>query len=87
MSNDFLAGAITLGFLIISIYFLKFWRRFREPLFGAFALAFLLLSLEKIIVTMLREANIHTPLIYLLRLAAFCLIIFAIIKKNLRSKK
>ena len=87
MNHDFTAGGITVGFLVISIYFLRFWRRLREPLFGAFALAFLLLSIERIIQVMLHEANIHSPLLYLIRFFAFCLIILAIVQKNLFPKK
>jgi hypothetical protein len=86
MNNDFMAGGITFGFLVISIYFVKFWRRLRDPLFGAFALAFLLLSIERIIEVTLRGANIHSPLLYLIRFFAFCLIILAIVRKNLFPK-
>ena len=42
---DFLSGAITLGFLVAALFFLRFWRRTRDNLFLAFAAAFALLGL------------------------------------------
>lgn len=42
---DFLSGAITLGFLVAGLFFLRFWRRTHDRLFLAFAIAFALLGL------------------------------------------
>ena len=41
---DFLSGAVALGFFVCGLYFLRFWRRTRDQLFLAFALAFVLLG-------------------------------------------
>ena len=82
---DFLSGAVALGFAICALFFLRFWRRTREELFLAFALAFFLLGLGQ---TVLALANIPTEergSIYLLRLAAFLLILIAIYRKNRQS--
>jgi uncharacterized membrane protein HdeD (DUF308 family) len=79
---DFLSGAVALGFGICALYFLRFWKRTREELFLAFALAFLLLGIGQ---TILALANIPTEErgeIYLVRLAAFLLILLAIYRKN-----
>jgi uncharacterized membrane protein len=79
---DFLSGAVALGFATCGLFFLRFWRRTREELFLAFALAFFLLGLGQ---TVLALANIPTEergSIYLLRLAAFLLILVAIYRKN-----
>jgi membrane-associated PAP2 superfamily phosphatase len=79
---DFLSGAVALGFATCALFFLRFWRRTREELFLAFALAFFLLGLGQ---TVLALANIPTEergSIYLLRLAAFLLILIAIYRKN-----
>jgi hypothetical protein len=83
---DFLAGAVALGFFVCALFFLRFWRRTRDGLFLAFGLAFLLLGLGQ---STLALANIPTEergSIYLLRLAAFALIIFAIVRKNRSSR-
>jgi hypothetical protein len=82
---DFLSGAVALGFAVCALFFLRFWRRTREELFLAFALAFFLLGLGQ---TVLALANIPTEergSIYLLRLAAFLLILVAIYRKNRQS--
>jgi len=79
---DFLSGAVAFGFLVCGVFFLRFWRRTRDELFLAFALAFALLGLGQ---GLLALANIPTEergSIYLLRLAAFALILFAIMRKN-----
>ena len=36
---DFLSGAVTMGFVIAGLFFLRFWKRTREGLFIAFAFA------------------------------------------------
>ncbi len=79
---DFLSGAVALGFAVCALFFLRFWRRTREELFLAFALAFLLLGIGQ---TILALANIPTEergSVYLIRLAAFLLILVAIYRKN-----
>ena len=79
---DFLSGAVALGFFTCGLFFLRFWNRTRDQLFLAFALAFGLLGLGQ---TILALANIPTEergSLYLIRLAAFAVIIFAILRKN-----
>jgi hypothetical protein len=83
---DFLSGAVALGFGVCVLIFLRFWQRTREELFLAFALAFLLLGIGQ---TVLALANIPTEergSIYLLRLAAFLLILVSIYRKNRSSR-
>jgi hypothetical protein len=79
---DFLSGAVALGFFVCGLFFLRFWHRTHDQLFLAFALAFGLLGLAQ---TILALANIPTEergSLYLIRLAAFAVIIFAILRKN-----
>jgi membrane-associated PAP2 superfamily phosphatase len=79
---DFLSGAVALGFAACALFFLRFWRRTREELFLAFAIAFLLLGVGQ---TILALANLPTEergALYLIRLAAFALILVAIYRKN-----
>jgi hypothetical protein len=79
---DFLSGAVSVGFLICGLFFLRFWRRTRDELVVAFAIAFVLLG---IVQATLALANIPTEErapIYLFRLLAFVIILFAIFRKN-----
>jgi hypothetical protein len=83
----FLSGAVTFGYLVCALLFLRFWRRTRDPLFMAFAIAFGLLGFGQ---ALLALANIPTEErgpIYLIRLAAFAVIILAIARKNRASAK
>jgi ABC-type transport system involved in cytochrome c biogenesis ATPase subunit len=75
-----LAGAIMLNAWAIALFFLRFWKKTRDPLFGWFALAFLLLGFERVTMATL-SAGAHS-LVYLTRLCAFLLIFWAICDKN-----
>jgi len=87
MTVAFYSGASGLECLIAGLFFLRFWRRTGEGLFLAFAVAFWLLGANAVIPTLLgRPAQAHGE-VYLLRLAAFLLIILAILAKNVRSRK
>lgn len=82
---DFLAGAVVFGFFVCALYFLRFWRRTRDELFVAFALAFALLGAGQAILAL---GNIPTEgrgPVYLFRLGAFALILIAILRKNRSS--
>ena len=58
--TSFLAGAVTLGYAIASIFFVRFWRRTRDRLFVAFAVAFALLALNQAVVTFLEAGDERT---------------------------
>ena len=81
----FFSGVVTAGFLIASLFFLRFWSRMRDGLFLSFALAFLLLGINQALLA-LTNINVEerSPL-YLLRLAAFALIIWSIVRKSKRA--
>lgn len=84
---DFLSGALAAGFAVCALFFLRFWRKTREELFLAFALAFLLLGVGQ---TVLDLANIPTEergSLYLFRLFAFLLILAAIFRKNRQARR
>jgi len=80
----FTAGALTLGWLAIGVFFLKFWRRTGDGLFLAFAVAFALVAVNQAVPVLFGVPSDHQGYIYLLRLAAFLLIILAVLRKNLR---
>jgi hypothetical protein len=82
----FLAGLIAMGHLVASLFFLRFWARTRDWLFLAFAAAFALMSLNQTLVVLLDVPREEQSAFYLLRLAAFLLIIGAILAKNLRAR-
>ena len=79
---DFLSGATAFGFLVCGLFFLRFWRRTRDPLFMAFALAFALLGIGQAVLALANIPTEERGSLYLIRLSAFALILFAILRKN-----
>ncbi len=77
MVNDFLAGAIVMGLVVAALMFLRFWKRTREGLFLAFSGSFLLLGATQALLTLGNFHDEERSWLYLLRLAAFLLILFA----------
>lgn len=83
--NAFLSGAITLGFFVAGLFFARFWRRTGDGLFAAFAAAFALLGLNQGLLTLSGIPVEERSPLYLIRLAAFLIIIIAIVRKNARG--
>jgi hypothetical protein len=77
-----LNGMVTMGFLIAALFFLRFWRRTQDGLFVTFAVAFVLLALNQSLIGVSVVPREDQGLLYLLRLAAFALLIVAIVRKN-----
>jgi len=82
----FVSGAVTMGYAVASLFFLRFWKRTHDGLFLAFAVAFLLLVLNSLLVAMTNVPLENRAYLYLLRLAAFAIIIGAVIQKT-RSRR
>jgi hypothetical protein len=82
---DFLSGAITLGFLVAGLFFLRFWRRTHDRLFLAFAIAFALLGIGQAVQALANIPQEERSFIFLIRLAAFTLILAAVVRKNRSS--
>jgi len=71
-----------MGFLMAGLFFLRFWTRTRDLLFAAFAAAFWLLAANQALVAVIDVPREERSWIYLLRVAAFAIIIAAVIWKN-----
>ena len=83
-SSPFFWGALALASWVAGLFFAKFWRLSRDRLFGLFALAFWTLALHWTLLGILDSPVETRHYLYLLRLAAFVLIIVAIVDKNRR---
>lgn len=79
---NFSAGMITMGFLVISLFFVKFWRRTRDALFLAFAVSFTLLALNQGLAIVIEIDRDERSYLYIIRLIAFLIIIVAVLHKN-----
>jgi hypothetical protein len=85
MIESFLSGAVTFGFVIAGLFFLRFWKRTDDRLFLSFACAFWLLGLNQALLAITNIPVEERSPLYLFRLAAFALIIFSIWMKNRRT--
>jgi len=85
MLSYFLPGAITMGFVVASLFFLRFWRSTRDGLFLGFAGAFLLLGIGQALLSFSQVPVEERSPLYLVRLAAFVLILASIGWKNRQS--
>lgn len=82
MLLPFLSGAVVFGFLTAALFFLRFWARTRDEIFLAFATAFVLLAIGQTAILFAGRYFEEFSFAYLPRLAAFLIIIGAILRKN-----
>ena len=84
---EFLSGAVTLGFLVGAVFFLRFRRRTGDRLFLAFGAAFLLFALNQVLAVALGAADERSVYTYLLRVLGFVVILAAIVDKNVAGSR
>ena len=77
----FMLGAIVTCCVVAGTFFLRFWRKTRDRLFGMFAAAFWILALNWVALAFTQKDEIRTAL-YVVRLLAFVVILLAILDKN-----
>lgn len=84
MINSMLIGAFVMASMIVSLFFFRFWKSTRDRFFLLFAASFALEALSRIIIIFTHIQD-QKPLIYLLRMVAYILILWAIYDKNKRN--
>ena len=81
--NQLILGANVMAAVVAAVFFLRFWRRTRDRLFAIFAIAFLLLALNWLLLAVIPRADEQRDaLLYTVRLLAFVAIIVGIVDKN-----
>lgn len=83
--NAALSGGIAVAMGMIGVCFIRHWRSSRIRLFLLFAIAFFLLTLERLVLILANVNDESAPFIYTIRLAAFLVIIGAIVDQNRRK--
>jgi hypothetical protein len=78
----FVAGLLAAGYFVAGLFFIRFWMRSRQRLFAAFGVAFWLLAANQTVTGLLNSNSPEPSLAYLLRLAAFTVIILAVLLQN-----
>lgn len=84
---NFLSGAIMLGFGAAGLFFYKFYRKTDDRLFQYFAVSFWLLACERFLLFILEPVSEHAVYVYLVRLLAYSLIIYAFVEKNISTSE
>jgi hypothetical protein len=82
--EEFLMGVIAMASSVAAMFFLRFWRDSGDRLFVIFAAAFFLLAATRVGLAMSQVHQEPQTHWYWVRLAAFVLILIAIIDKNRR---
>lgn len=82
MIEQFLSGAVVMAFAIAGLLFLKYYRRTRQRLFVIFAASFFLLAVNYAWLALTQVPVEERSPLFLVRLLAFSLIIFAIVSSN-----
>jgi hypothetical protein len=77
-----ISGAIVMGYAVVGLFFLRFWRETRDRLFLIFSVAFFILALQQVLLVFTRHMVESATGLYLMRLFAFLLILGAIADKN-----
>jgi hypothetical protein len=80
--NAFISGAAALALAASAVCFMRFWRRSHIRLFGLFSIAFFLLASERVVLVLVNPGDEFAAYLYLIRLAAFVVIIAAIVDQN-----
>jgi hypothetical protein len=82
--STFSLGALSMGFLISAMFFVRFYRRTGDRFFAFLGTAFAVMSANQVALAVLGEDSEYRSWVYLVRLAAFALILAAIYDKNRR---
>jgi uncharacterized membrane protein len=77
-----LLGALVVASAAVAMFFFRFARDTRDRLFVCFGGAFAVLSLHWLLLGVIRPASEFRPFLFLVRLAAFLLILLGIALKN-----
>lgn len=80
--TSFISGALMMGYVVAALFFLRFWRRTSDRFFLAFAVAFILLAVQRTVLAATGASVEDARSLYLLRFAAFAVILLAIVAKN-----
>lgn len=84
MTAVFLAGVLAMAYFVAGLFFLRFWRRSGDRLFGFFAAAFALLAVQRTLLPFVGTDTTLYLVLYAVRAAAFLGLAAGILDKNRR---
>lgn len=83
LADAFLLGFIAASSLVAALFFLRFWRDTRDPLFIAFAAFFALQGGVHAVLLDMERPNEGNVWLFLLRLSAVLVVAIAVLRKNM----
>ena len=84
MIEGFLLGVIVTASATAAAFFMRFWRKTRDPLLLAFSLAFLIEAGTRLALLWLDDPKEGSPSAHVVRFVSYVAILFAIMNKNRR---
>lgn len=84
--EQLISGAMTMGYLVVGLFFLRFWSKTRDRLFALFSAAFFVLAVQRLALALTADIIADDTVFYVVRLLAYALILAAIIDKNRSSR-
>jgi hypothetical protein len=82
---QFIWGALVMANATAALFFLRFFRDTGDRLFAFFGGGFCALALNYAVLALVQPSREERHFVYLIRLAAFGLILFGVIEKNRRK--
>lgn len=83
--TEFLDGVAFAGFLAVAVWFVRAWLGSRDRLLLAFAIAFGIFAVNRLLLAATERADETQTVIYVLRAAGFVVIIAAVLERNRRA--
>lgn len=85
--KTFIWGAVAMGYLVAGFFFARFRVLTQERLFGFFSAAFFVLAIDQTLLAFTDPEHDERYQLYVVRLAAFIILIVGILDKNRRAKR
>lgn len=84
--EQLISGAMTMGYVVVGLFFLRFWSKTRDRLFALFSAAFFVLAVQRLALVLTADIIQDDTVFYVVRLLAYALILAAIVDKNRSSR-
>ena len=84
--NQLVSGGIIVGYVVCGLFFLRFWRQTSDRLFLLFSAAFWILGVQRVMLALTTQTLENQAPLFTVRLAAFVIILWAILDRNRRSE-
>ncbi len=85
--SDLLSGIVVALWSVAGLIFLRFWEQSRDRLFGFFGTAFFLLAVNYLVLALNPRDSEIRPYLFLIRRAAFVVIIIGVVDKNRKEAR